>query len=119
LVQSARRGKPRSVAPGGSLLETAFMVTHVVLFKLTDPAESVRRRARDVLLDMQHELPMLRSVEVGLNAGDDPRAFDVSLITRFDSMRDLEAYRVHPHHQEVIAHMKSVTSQSVVVDYET
>ena len=95
------------------------MGTHGVLFKLTDPAERVRRETRDVLLDMQHELPMLRSVEVGLNSGDDPRAFDVSLITRFDCMRDLQAYRVHPHHQKVIAYMKGVASQSVVVDYES
>jgi hypothetical protein len=94
------------------------MVTHVVLFKLSDPSDAVRRKTRETLLNMRQELPMLRAVEVGLNVGDDPRAFDVSLITRFDSLEALADYRDHPHHQRVIAYMKSVTSKSVVVDYQ-
>ena len=45
------------------------------------------------------------------------RAFDLSLYSTFDSKEDLQAYAVHPAHMEVVALIKSVTSESKVVDY--
>ena len=94
------------------------MVSHVVLFKFQSPVDVACDEARRRLLGMRANVPMLRKIEVGRNVGDDPRAFDLCLITRFDSMADLDAYRVHPEHQAVVSYLKTVTEKSVVADYE-
>ena len=46
------------------------------------------------------------------------RSFDIALRTRHRSWDELNAYQVHPIHQEVLKHMKSVVEKSVAVDWE-
>ena len=94
------------------------MVSHVVLFKFHSPVDAACDEARRRLLAMRARIPMLREIEVGRDVGGDPRAFDLCLITRFDTMAELDAYRVHPEHQAVVAYLKTVTEKSVVADYE-
>ncbi len=43
---------------------------------------------------------------------------DIALRTRHRSWDELNAYQVHPIHQEVLKHMKSVVEKSVAVDWE-
>jgi len=59
----------------------------------------------------------LKSIEVGIDFDKSGRAFDLSLYSTFDSKEDLKAYAVHPAHLEVVALIKSVTTESKVVDY--
>jgi hypothetical protein len=47
------------------------------------------------------------------------RSYDIALVTKFDSMDDLQAYQVHPVHKKVIEHMTLVREASVSVDYES
>jgi len=96
------------------------MITHIVLFKLKERTPEGVEKARDLLLSMEGKIDLLRYLEVGVDLIHSERSADVALVTRFDSMDDLQAYQVHPYHaNEVAAYMRSVSSSVVAADYET
>lgn len=96
------------------------MITHLVFFKLNDPSAENLAATRAKLLSMEGQIPQLRHLEAGIDIIRSERSYDVALITRFDSMDDLQAYQVHPYHAgEVIPFMKSACSSVVAVDYES
>lgn len=93
------------------------MLTHVVCFKFDDlqTAEDVKAR----LLAMAERVPSLRAIEAGVDVLRSPRSYDVALITRFDDLAGLEAYQVHPVHQEVVEFIKPRSRGAVSVDFES
>lgn len=96
------------------------MITHIVLFKLTDPAPENLAATRNKLLSMDGKIDLLRHLEAGIDVIRSERSYDIALTTRFDTVEDLQAYQVHPYHAgEVIPHMKAVCSSIVAVDYES
>lgn len=96
------------------------MVTHIVLFKLADPTPENMAATRDRLLSMDGKIAQLRHLEAGVDLIRSERSYDVALITRFDSLADLQIYQGHPYHAgEVLPYMKSVCSSIVAVDYES
>lgn len=96
------------------------MITHIVLFKLADPAAENLTATRDKLLSMDGRIDLLRHLEVGVDLVRAERSYDIALTTRFDSLEDLQAYQIHPYHAgEVVPHMKAVCSSVVAVDYES
>lgn len=96
------------------------MITHIVLFKLSDPTAENLAATRDKLLSMDGKIDLLRHLEVGVDLIRSERSCDIALTTRFDSLEDLQAYQVHPYHAgEVIPHMKAVCSSVLAVDYES
>jgi hypothetical protein len=96
------------------------MITHIVLFKLADPSPANIAATRDMLLSMTGQIPLLRHLEVGVDVIRSERSHDIALVTKFDSLDDLQAYQVHPYHAgTVVPHMKSVSSSVVAVDYES
>ncbi|WP_028562458.1 Dabb family protein [Paenibacillus pinihumi] len=93
------------------------MITHIVLFKLKDNSpESVERTAA-VLRAMEGQIEQIKFIEVGLDVLHSERSYDIALITKHDSMEDLQAYQVHPVHKKVIEHMTQVREASVSVDF--
>jgi hypothetical protein len=95
------------------------MITHIVLFKLTDPTADNLAVTRDKLLSMDGKIDLLRHLEVGVDVVRSERSYDIALTTRFASLEDLQAYQIHPYHAgEVIPHMKAVCASIVAVDYE-
>jgi hypothetical protein len=57
-------------------------------------------------------------MEVGVNFSPEERAFDLALITDFYTKEDLARYAVDPIHVEVVQFLKSINTQTKVVDYE-
>ena len=95
------------------------MITHIVFFKLNDPTAEALATTREKLLSMQGKIEQLRHLEAGIDVIRSERSYDIALITRFDSLEDLQAYQVHPYHAgEVVPYMKSVCSSIVAVDYQ-
>jgi hypothetical protein len=95
------------------------MITHIVLFKLTEPSAENLTVTRNKLLSMDGKIDLLRSLDVGVDVIRSERSYDIALTTRFDSLEDLQAYQIHPYHAgEVVPHMKAVCSSIVAVDYE-
>lgn len=96
------------------------MITHVVMFKLKDRSPEAVKVTYNVLKNMEGKIPVLRYIEVGTDVLHLDRSYDIALITRFDSLEDLETYDNHPLHLEVKAHMKQVLDgTSICVDFES
>ena len=95
------------------------MITHIVLFKLKEPTRENLADTCAKLKGMIGKIQVLQHLEVGIDVIRSERSYDIALVTKFNSLEDLQAYQVHPHHAGVVAsHMKSVCSSIVAVDYE-
>lgn len=93
------------------------MIKHVVCFKLNE-GESPEK-AKEVLLSMQGNVPMLRGIEVGVDCLHSSRSYDVILSVILDDMKALSDYQQDKYHVEVVKkHMHAVTKTSVAVDFE-
>ncbi len=94
------------------------MITHIVLFKLSEASAENIEATKNKLLSMDGKIALLRHLEVGVDVIRSERSFDIALTTKFDSLADLQAYQVHPYHaEEVGPYMKAVCSSIVAVDY--
>jgi len=94
------------------------MITHIVLFKLKDRSPESVEKARAKLASLAGKIPQLRHLEVGADVLHTDRSYDLALVARFDNLEDLQAYQIHPVHQEVVKYILSVRESMVAVDYE-
>lgn len=97
------------------------MIKHVVMFRLRDDIDKPHhlRELQRRLEGLPDRIEVLRRLEVGLNLTPSPRAGDLLLWTEFTTWEDLEIYRDHPDHQEVVEYIRTIVSESRVVDYES
>jgi hypothetical protein len=96
------------------------MITHIVFFKFLEPTIANIAATRDKLMAMSDEIPFIVQIEVGVDIVRSGRSYDLALVTRFNSLDDLNSYQVHPFHAVVVVpHVKSVCSSIVAVDYES
>lgn len=94
------------------------MFTHIVFFKLKETTQKNLQKAKNILLSMEGNIPMLKYLEVGVDELHTERSYDVVLITRFDSLDDMNAYQIHPYYiAQVLAPLKDMVESSKAVDY--
>ncbi len=94
------------------------MVRHIVFFKLKDNSENIKQEVKKQLLWLKESINILQSIEVGFNFSKEDRAYDIVLITDFNSKEDLTTYATHKAHLKVIKYIKTVAIDTKVVDYE-
>lgn len=94
------------------------MVKHIVFIKLEDNSEENKQFIKDKLMSMKGQIEVLKNIEVGLNFAQSERAYDVALLTDFDSKDDLAIYATHPIHLPIIEYLRSIKAVTKVVDYE-
>ncbi len=95
-----------------------IVIKHIVFFKLEDNSDEHKNFVREKIMSMKDKIDELKQIEVGINFADEERAYDLCLISQFESKGDLRAYAVHPLHVEVIKYLKSKNTITKVVDYE-
>ena len=96
------------------------MIVHIVFFKFKEEQKKENQaKATNMLLSLLEKVPTLKFIEVGENFSNEDRAMDLSIITHFDSLEDLQIYAIHPEHLKVVDFIKQVVEYSKVVDYET
>ncbi|MCD5406347.1 MAG: Dabb family protein [Desulfotomaculum sp.] len=95
------------------------MITHIVFIKLNDRNPESAQKIQKALLTMQGQVPQLRHLEVGLDILHSARSYDMALVTKFDSLADLQDYQNHPVHVKVKEQLAAVAAALVVVDYES
>ena len=94
------------------------MIKHIVCFKLKDKSEENKLKAKEVLLSMEGNVPMLRGIEVGVDFLQSERSYDVILQVVLDDTSALDAYQEDPYHVNVVKkHMHQVVEASVAIDY--
>ena len=97
------------------------MINHVVLFKLKDfPDEEkakVLAELKGLLEGLKGKIDELKYIEVGVNYELDAKSFDIALNSHFETMEDLDVYRVHPEHKKVLGRILETTVSRAAVDY--
>jgi hypothetical protein len=94
------------------------MTVHIVVFKFKEENRDANlKEVREQLNTLVDLVPTLKSMEVGINFTVAERAFDLSIYSTFNTKEDLDAYAIHPAHLKVVEFIKSVTTESKVVDY--
>lgn len=97
------------------------MINHVVLFKLKeypeDEKQAVREKIKAALEALKDKIKELKHLEVGLNYELNAKSYDICLITHFESVADLDVYRVHPDHLAVFGLIKETTVERAAVDF--
>lgn len=97
------------------------MIKHIVLWKLKDFAEGADkaeniRKMKAMLEALPGKVPVIRSLEVGVNSIPSVASWDVALIAGFDSPDDLEVYQKHPEHVKVSEFVGKVRKDRALVD---
>jgi len=95
------------------------MIKHIVCFKLQDSSEASKAEARDILLSMKGNVPMIRDIFVGTDFLGSARSYDIILEVVLDDAAALDAYQVDPYHVDVVKkYMHAHTAASIAVDCE-
>ena len=97
------------------------MINHVVLFKLKDypqqEKEIVVAELKAMLEGLKQKIDEVKFLEVGVNYELESKSYDLALISHFDSIDDLDKYRVHPEHQKVVNRIGETTVSRAAVDF--
>lgn len=99
------------------------MIKHIVCWTLKENADGCTKKenlakVKSALEALKGKIPVVRSLEIGLNFDSTPDAFDLSLYAEFNSKDDLKIYQEHPEHLAVVELLRRVRDKKVVVDYE-
>jgi len=94
------------------------MIVHIVMFKFKEENKALNlAKVKHRLEKLEEQIDVLKSMEVGMNFTESPRAYDMSLYSTFESRADLKIYAEHEAHLQVLELIKEVTVDSKVVDY--
>ncbi len=96
------------------------MITHIVCWKYK-PETAPEQRADHIarLSALPDVIPDIESFNVGSDVLQLERSFDTGLIAVYPDLAALDAYTVHPAHQEVAALGRQIAEKVVSVDFET
>ena len=92
------------------------MIKHIVCMKFRD--RGVAMSVAEKLNGLPEKIPVINSLETGIDFLHSERSCDLVLITTFPEKGDLDLYQKHPAHMEVQEYIKSVRESSVSVDFE-
>ena len=92
------------------------MIRHIVMWKFREGSEAQAEEFLTKLQGLYGVIPQLRACEVAKNIGADN--YDAVLVSEFDSLDELAAYKTDPRHVAVSSLCKSIRVDRVAVDYE-
>jgi hypothetical protein len=92
------------------------------MFKLKEAALGEEKaenlqRVRSQLEALKDKIAEIKFFEVGVNMTNSGTAYDLALLSEFDSQRALLTYQSHPEHLKVAEFVHEVCESRVVVDY--
>jgi hypothetical protein len=95
------------------------MIKHIVMFKLEDKNQKNMDDAIAALNSLRGNIETLKSIEIGSDFIGSERSYDIVLTAVFDDREGLKTYAGHKNHLPVVDKIRSLTTSSIVVDYET
>ena len=94
------------------------MITNNLFHELKERnSENIAKRG--MMLSMQGKIDFLRDLKVELDIRHGESSYDIMLIARFTSMKDLDAYLVHAGHVKVAKYIASVLESAAAVCCES
>ena len=99
------------------------MIEHIVMIQISDAfsAEEKSLKAQEIkgmLEALPAKIKEIKAYEVALNISQSANAYDIVLISSFESLDTLEVYRFHEAHQMVLVKINEYASATTVVDYQ-
>ena len=95
------------------------MIKHVVMWRFKEENKAKNMETfKQGLLSLVGIVPEIKSMEVGAHINEVSPGYDMALVMEFESIEDLEAYKVHPEHKKVSAFCKSIRQERVAVDFQ-
>lgn len=96
------------------------MIKHIVFFKFEEGQDKnlILPGLKSRIDSMKGRIPGLLEIEAGINFSTRDVASDLALVSDFNSVEDLDFYREHPVHQDLINYLKAFRYKVAVVDYE-
>lgn len=101
------------------------MIRHVVMWKISEEvfgdgqrAVGEARRLSERLNALAGKVPGVVALNAGVNCVDADGNWDFGLVADFQNQADLDAYAIHPLHQEVVAEIRLAVSARACVDFE-
>jgi hypothetical protein len=92
------------------------VLTHVVMFRLTDPGDATETVAR--LAALRGQVPGLLGLWAGTDTLRTEQSYDVALVTTHEGRDGLAAYAAHPLHQDFLDWLRPRLAARVAVDHE-
>jgi Stress responsive A/B Barrel Domain len=94
------------------------MITHIVCWKYkAETSQEQRAEHLKMLKNLPNAIPEIVTFEVGFDILRLDRSFDTGLVATYKNLADLDAYTVHPSHQEVVNLGKIVAEKVISVDF--
>lgn len=99
------------------------MIKHIVMWRFQENAGGHSKTdnlkaAKEALDTLPSKILKIQDYQVGINFVESDAAYDMVLISAFQSKDDLDAYRAHPDHVAVAQFVKSIVYERATVDYE-
>jgi hypothetical protein len=94
------------------------MLTHIVCWKYRDEiSDDVREQHRAKLRGLKNVISEVIDIRVGADVLHLERSYHTGLVATFADKTALEAYTIHPLHQEVALMGKDISANVVSVDF--
>jgi hypothetical protein len=94
------------------------MLIHIVCWKYKpEITEDEREEHRSKLKNLPDVIPDILSFKVGADVLHLERSFDTGLVAAYPDRAALDAYTVHPAHQQVAALGKQIAEKVISVDF--
>jgi len=96
------------------------VIKHIVFFRFHElPAKmDVLMEVKSQIDALQYSVPGVIHIEAGINISTREVAWDIALVSDFESESDLDLYRDHPAHQALLVFLKQYRYEVSVVDYQ-
>ena len=94
------------------------MIRHIVMWKFRPGTEEQARDFLEKLSALYGVIPQIRSQQIGVDCSGSGKNYSAVLVSLFDSMEDLKAYKTDPRHVEVSKLCKAIREDRVAVDYQ-
>ena len=94
------------------------MIRHIVMWKFRPGTEAQAREFMEKLSALYGVISPITQQQICVDCSGSGKNYSAVLVSDFDSLEDLEAYKSDPRHQAVSALCKSIREDRVAVDYE-
>ncbi len=99
------------------------MIKHIVMWKFKSFAEGASKeenlmKVKSMLEALPDKIDFIREMKVEVNVNPKEGMYDAVLISAFDSLEDVNNYRVHPEHKKISSFVALVREGRASVDYE-
>lgn len=94
------------------------MIQHIVSIRLKEEFKSKAEMIKRGLEALPEKINEIKYFEVGINISVSPSAYDLVLVSEFETLSSLKAYQIHKEHVKVLEMIKLYKLDSIVVDYK-